>query len=138
MQAGFFEAKTVPLRSVLDLAAAFVMYIILGNISLRLNPVGFYQVTKILVAPTVLCCEAISSRTLPSARVLASVAMLSGGIALATVTDSQVCTGRCGCVCSLHTLTHPPLPAGHVQHARRGDRSSIRALNGPVQHLGVV
>lgn len=112
-QAGLFEAKALPARSLQDLAAAYVAYVVLGNVSLRINPVGFYQITKICIAPTVMVCEAVADRTLPSPQVLASVSMLSVGITLATVTDSQV---RVGITASAPDSRVCALDAARVQH----------------------
>lgn len=47
VQAGMFERKEVPKGKLLPLAAAYVGYIVLCNLNLNLNPVGFYQITKI-------------------------------------------------------------------------------------------
>lgn len=41
---GVFESKRLPLQSTLPLAIAFVGYIVLNNLNLRLNTVSFYQV----------------------------------------------------------------------------------------------
>lgn len=41
---GMFETKAVPPRKLVPLAAAFVAYIVLCNLSLNVNTVGFYQV----------------------------------------------------------------------------------------------
>jgi hypothetical protein len=44
---GFFESKRLPTGSLMQLAAAYVGYIVLCNLSLKVNTVGFYQVMKI-------------------------------------------------------------------------------------------
>jgi solute carrier family 35 protein E3 len=42
--AGMFQHKSLRSRQVLPLAAAYVGYIVLCNLSLKVNTVGFYQV----------------------------------------------------------------------------------------------
>ena len=42
-----FEAKEVPRLKLLPLAAAYVGYIVLCNLNLNINPIGFYQISKI-------------------------------------------------------------------------------------------
>lgn len=54
-----FEPKVVPKLKLLPLAAAYVGYIVLCNLNLNINPVGFYQITKIAGG----CC-----RQLPAGR----------------------------------------------------------------------
>lgn len=56
---GVFTAKHLPVRSTAPLAVAYVGYIVLNNLNLRLNTVGFYQISKIAVAPAVLGLEAV-------------------------------------------------------------------------------
>ena len=46
---GLFETKSLPSLRVMPLAAAFVGYIVFWNLSLQSNPVGFYQLSKIMV-----------------------------------------------------------------------------------------
>jgi solute carrier family 35 protein E3 len=41
---GLFEAKTLPQAKLVPLAASYVAYIVLCNLSLNINTVGFYQV----------------------------------------------------------------------------------------------
>lgn len=86
----FFEVKKIAVKDVIDLAAAYVGYVVLGNLSLKVNTVGFYQITKIMISPVVMVIEVFMTRTLPDKRILMAVALLSAGIAVATVTDDQV------------------------------------------------
>jgi hypothetical protein len=44
LMAGMFQHKSLRARQVLPLAAAYVGYIVLCNLSLKVNTVGFYQV----------------------------------------------------------------------------------------------
>jgi solute carrier family 35, member E3 len=101
MQANVFQPKQVPVKSIIDLAAAYVAYIVLGNLSIQLNPVGFYQITKALIAPAILAVNSVRSGTWPSTEVAASVALLSAGIAIATVTDDQVMSNVLGMLIGL-------------------------------------
>ncbi len=75
---------------ILPLAAAFVGYIVFWNLSLQMNSVGFYQLSKILIAPAIIIIEAIWYSKLPSRLELAAVALLCIGVTLATVSDAEV------------------------------------------------
>ena len=77
---------------ILPLAAAFVGYIVFWNLSLQLNSVGFYQLSKILIAPAIILIEAVWFKKVPTRLELAAVALLCIGVTLATVSDSEVCT----------------------------------------------
>ena len=50
---GLYEPKRLPKLSIAPLAASFVGYIVLNNLNLQMNTVGFYQISKIAVAPAV-------------------------------------------------------------------------------------
>lgn len=52
---GMFEPKALPKLSIAPLAGSYVGYIVLNNLNLQLNTVGFYQISKIAVAPAVRC-----------------------------------------------------------------------------------
>ena len=52
------------------------------------------QVMKIAVAPTVMALDIILFRRLPKPKIMASVFVVCFGIAVATVTDSQVESNR--------------------------------------------
>lgn len=53
---GMFEKKKLPKISIASLAGAYVGYIVLNNLNLQMNTVGFYQISKIAVAPAVSAC----------------------------------------------------------------------------------
>lgn len=48
---GMFEKKVLAKKAVAPLAGAYVGYIVLNNLNLQINTVGFYQISKIAVAP---------------------------------------------------------------------------------------
>jgi hypothetical protein len=50
----FFEMKTLASRQLAILAGSFVFYNAASLINLNVNTVGFYQISKILVTPTVM------------------------------------------------------------------------------------
>lgn len=97
-QFNVFELKQVPRRRLIPLAAAYVGYIVLCNLNLNLNPVGFYQITKIVVAPAVLGIEALWYGRRSSSRVTMAVLVVCLGVALATVTDPQLSSNAVGLV----------------------------------------
>ncbi|KAG2438048.1 hypothetical protein HXX76_005660 [Chlamydomonas incerta] len=93
---GMFQVKSIPQARLVPLAAAYVAYIVLCNLSLKVNTVGFYQVMKIAVAPTVIALELLMFRRVPPARIVASVMVVCLGIGVATVTDTQMVSNIVG------------------------------------------
>ncbi|KAK9830364.1 hypothetical protein WJX72_011308 [[Myrmecia] bisecta] len=98
---GMFEVKAVPKRAVAPLAAAYVGYIVLCNLNLQLNTVGFYQITKIAVAPAVLVAEAVFFGKQASRRVVAAIVLVCLGVGLATITDTQIGSSAAGLLAGL-------------------------------------
>ena len=79
-----------------------------------MNTVSFYTISKVGVAPTVLLLEFLLLGARATPRVIASVAVVCVGIAISTVTDTQV-------PCDTHTSEphlHRAFAGGGRQTAR--------------------
>lgn len=96
LMAGMFKHKRLPQLQLLPLAAAYVGYIVLCNLSLNVNTVGFYQVMKIAVAPTVMFLDLLLFRVIPPIRVVLAVLVVCAGIGIATVTDDKIISNLFG------------------------------------------
>ncbi|KAK9862351.1 hypothetical protein WJX84_007288 [Apatococcus fuscideae] len=94
----FYQPKQLPKLKLLPLALAFVGYVVTQNISLRLNTVGFYQISKISITPGVLVLEAFLFKKYPTTKELLSVLVVCLGVALATVTDTQMGSNMIGVI----------------------------------------
>lgn len=96
LMAGIFQYKKLPQLAVAPLAAAYVGYIVLCNLSLNVNTVGFYQVMKIAVAPTVMVLDLLLFRIVPPVRIVLAVLVVCAGIGIATVTDDKIISNLFG------------------------------------------
>lgn len=85
-----YQPKQLAKLKLLPLALAFVGYVVTQNISLRVNTVGFFQISKIAVTPAVLGLEAMIVKQVPGHMELLSVSMVCLGVGLATVNDTRV------------------------------------------------
>jgi len=63
---------------------------VLCNLNLNINPVGFYQISKIAVAPAVLAIDWIVYNRKPQAKIVMSIAIVCLGVGLATVSDPEM------------------------------------------------
>ncbi|KAF2288929.1 hypothetical protein GH714_000806 [Hevea brasiliensis] len=61
----------------------------LANASLKHNSIGFYQMAKIAVTPTIVLAEFVLFRKFISFKKVLSLVIVSVGVAIATVTDLQ-------------------------------------------------
>lgn len=93
-----YKKKELPKLKVLPLAGAYVGYVVLNNLSLQVNSVSFYQLTKICIAPVVLVMEValLGKRTTP--RIVASVALVCLGVFTATAMDKTMDNSTVGVI----------------------------------------
>ena len=62
-----------------------------------MNSVGFYQLLKIGITPTVVVIQWVGFSRRPTRKALVAIAVLLVGVTLATVTDKQVRPGKGSC-----------------------------------------
>jgi|EP00908_Phaeocystis_cordata_P027111 solute carrier family 35 protein E3 len=87
---GMFTRKAMPFADSFRMAAAGVGSIGFMNISLHLNSVGFYQITKLAIVPATLAAQSLLFGVSTSTKIKLSLSILLLGLGLATVTDVQL------------------------------------------------
>ena len=78
----FFKPVRVPLKQMLPTSAFFVGFLVLGNISLAFNTVGFYQLAKVMTTPFVVLLNFLLFRAYVSRGTLVSIACVCVGVSL--------------------------------------------------------
>ncbi|KAJ4830668.1 hypothetical protein Tsubulata_038779 [Turnera subulata] len=82
-------SKTTPFTSLFSLGVVMSFASGLANASLKHNSVGFYQMAKIAVTPTIVLAEFILFRKTISYKKILALAAVSAGVGVATVTDLE-------------------------------------------------
>ncbi|KAF9616328.1 hypothetical protein IFM89_029104 [Coptis chinensis] len=82
-------SKSTPFSSLLSLGLVMSLSNGLANVSLKFNSVGFYQMAKIAVTPTIVLAEFVLFGKKVSYQKVLALAIVSIGVAVATVTDLQ-------------------------------------------------
>ncbi|WOL13922.1 hypothetical protein Cni_G22702 [Canna indica] len=82
-------SKTTPFSSIFLLGAVMALATGLANVSLQHNSVGFYQMAKIAVTPTIVLAEFMLFSKKVSIQKVITLAVVSIGVAVATVTDLE-------------------------------------------------
>ncbi|XP_077236801.1 nucleotide-sugar uncharacterized transporter 2-like [Tasmannia lanceolata] len=82
-------AKSTPFSSLLALGIVMSLSNGLANVSLKYNSVGFYQMAKIAVTPTIVLAEFVLFQKRVSCQKVLALTVVSVGVAVATVTDLQ-------------------------------------------------
>ena len=136
-RAGAFAAAThVPAagREVLPVAAAYVASIVLSNWSIQANTVGFYQLCKVLITPTLIAVERVWLGRRPSGRALAATGVLLLGIAVATLFDKQLASNAAGAAVGLASTLASAVYQALASHRQRSlglDASQLLHLSMP-------
>ncbi|KAI3446634.1 hypothetical protein Pfo_003299 [Paulownia fortunei] len=81
--------KSTKYSSLLSLGIVMSLSTGLANVSLKYNSVGFYQMAKIAVTPAIVLAEFILFRKRISTQKVLALAVVSVGVAVATITDLQ-------------------------------------------------
>jgi len=88
---GGFKEKHLPDRDRWMIAFVAVGTVLLNNASNEANSVGFYQITKLMIVPTVLVIERLGGTKITlSGSLVLCLCLTSVGVAIATVSDFQV------------------------------------------------
>ncbi|KAM3243300.1 hypothetical protein ACQJBY_055323 [Aegilops geniculata] len=82
-------SKSTPFSSLFALGAVMSLSTGLANVSLKHNSVGFYQMAKIAVTPTIVTAEFMLFKKKVSCQKVITLATVSIGVAVATVTDLE-------------------------------------------------
>lgn len=91
VRAGHFEPKPLPFGDQWRIAGLAVLTVLLNNSSVEANSVGFYQIFKLLIIPTVIVIERIQGvKRSYSWSIIVSLIISSVGVGMATVSDVQI------------------------------------------------
>jgi solute carrier family 35 protein E3 len=88
-QLGLFTPKRAPMQHVLPLCLSFCGFVVLTNLSLQYNSVGFYQIAKIGTTPTVVVLETLYFGKVFSQKTKLSLIPVCLGVLLTSATDIQ-------------------------------------------------
>ncbi|KAF6003418.1 hypothetical protein F1559_004612 [Cyanidiococcus yangmingshanensis] len=87
---GLFERKPCDLRKIAKLAAGAAGFVVLTNLSLQHNSIGFYQVMKVMTTPTIVVIEAIFYQKHLENRLKLALTPVCLGVVLTTTTDFRL------------------------------------------------
>lgn len=86
----WFEPKYMPSRDTWGIAFLAVVTVLFNNSSVEANSVGFYQIFKLLIIPTVMCLEWVHGyKKTYSWQIITSLVISSVGVGMASISDVQ-------------------------------------------------
>jgi solute carrier family 35 protein E3 len=87
---GVFTPKKINIRAVLPICVSFCGFVILTNLSLVYNSIGFYQIAKVGTMPTVMMIQIIFYEMHFSSAIKRCIAVICFGVIIASATDVDV------------------------------------------------
>ena len=85
-----FDFKRIPVLGVMPLSASFCGFVLLTNMSLQYNSVGFFQVCKVLTTPVIVLIQLLVFKKSNSSATLVTLAIICVGVLIATTTDVEL------------------------------------------------
>ncbi|KAA8491973.1 Solute carrier family 35 member E3 [Porphyridium purpureum] len=85
-----FEIKRLPVAKVAKLAAGNMGFVVLTNLSLQYNSIGFYQIMKVMTTPTVVFLEAVFYQKYLENNLKLSLVPVCLGVILTSVSDYRL------------------------------------------------
>ena len=98
-----FKAVRLPLWHMVPISGFFAGFLLLGNLSLAMNTVGFYQLAKIMTTPSVVLLNYLLFRKTVSSSMLASIIAVCLGVAMTNT--KQALTNPFGAVVAVTAFT---------------------------------
>jgi len=87
---GLFQIKKLNWMDVAPLSISFCGFVVLTNLSLQYNTVGFYQIMKVLTTPFIILVEKLYYKKVHDRRIELSLIPVCVGVGLTSATDVQV------------------------------------------------
>ncbi|KAL9667480.1 hypothetical protein QQ045_001841 [Rhodiola kirilowii] len=136
---GYSASKHVPLWELLWFSIVANMSITGMNLSLMLNSVGFYQISKLSMIPVVCVMEWIMNSKHYSREVKISVVFVVIGVGVCTVTDVKVNAKGfiCACVAVLST-SFQQISIGSLQKKYSVGSFELLSKTAPIQALSLL
>jgi len=87
---GVFQAKSLPFKEVFLLSLSFCGFVVLTNLSLQLNSVGFYQVAKTLTTPVIMFIQYQFYGKTQTFEMQMSLLVVIAGVIITVLTDFKL------------------------------------------------
>ncbi|KAJ3114882.1 hypothetical protein HK098_007133 [Nowakowskiella sp. JEL0407] len=87
---GMFERKQLRVKDILGLSSTFCGFVVLTNLSLQYNSVGFYQMAKVLTTPCVVVIQTLFYKMEFSREIKMALTVTCIGVVISSVTDVSI------------------------------------------------
>ncbi|WOL11653.1 hypothetical protein Cni_G20417 [Canna indica] len=136
---GLSVSKHVPFWELFWFSIVANMSITAMNLSLMLNSVGFYQISKLSIIPMVCLMEFLLHNKHYTTRVILSVAVVAVGVGICTVTDVEINAKGLLCACvAVFCTSLQQITIGSFQKKYNVGSFELLSKTAPVQAVSLL
>lgn len=136
---GISVSKQVPLWELLWFSIVANLSITSMNLSLMLNSVGFYQISKLSIIPMVCMMEWILNNKHYTTRVIVSVVVVAFGVGVCTVTDVDINVKGFLCACmAVFCTSLQQITIGSFQKKYNIGSFELLSKTAPIQAVSLI
>jgi len=134
-----FERKRLPLQPVAKLAAGSMGFVVLTNLSLQYNSVGFYQVMKVMTTPTVVVIEALFFAKFLEGPLKLALVPVCAGVVFTAATDFRLnMVGTLFAVAGVLVTSCYQIGAGSLQKSLDCSALQLQLYTAPLSALFIL
>jgi len=136
---GVFEKKALPLKETAKLAAGSMGFVVLTNLSLQYNSVGFYQVMKVMTTPTVVVIEALAFAKVLEVPLRLALVPVCLGVIFTAATDFRLnAVGTAFAVAGVLVTSFYQIGAGTLQRSLDCSALQLQLYTAPMSALFIM
>eukprot|EP00168_Porphyra_purpurea_P018697 TRINITY_DN709_c0_g1_i2.p1 TRINITY_DN709_c0_g1~~TRINITY_DN709_c0_g1_i2.p1 ORF type:complete len:336 (-),score=126.56 TRINITY_DN709_c0_g1_i2:1577-2584(-) len=136
---GVFEKKPLPLKETAKLAAGSMGFVVLTNLSLQYNSVGFYQVMKVMTTPTVVIIEALAFAKVLEVPLRLALVPVCLGVIFTAATDFRLnAVGTAFAVAGVLVTSFYQIGAGTLQRSLDCSALQLQLYTAPMSALFIM
>lgn len=133
---GVFQAKILPVPSVVPLSACFCGFVVLTNLSLKYNSVAFYQMAKVLTTPIVAVIQGMFYGGQMKNGIKATLGLTCLGVLGATLKEVTVSTvGTLVALLSVFVTAWYQVLVGSKQQSLEANSMQLLLYQAPISAL---
>ncbi|KAG2646419.1 UDP-rhamnose/UDP-galactose transporter 2-like [Panicum virgatum] len=136
---GYSVSKPVPLWELVWFSLVANTSITGMNLSLMLNSVGFYQISKLSMIPVVCLMEWVLNSKLYTTKVISAVVVVAAGVGICTVTDVEVNAKGFLCACvAVFCTSLQQITIGSFQKKYNIGSFELLSKTAPIQAISLI
>ncbi|KAJ8903697.1 hypothetical protein NDN08_004798 [Rhodosorus marinus] len=136
---GLYQMKELPLGPTSKLAATSMGFVLLTNLSLQHNSIGFYQIMKVMTTPMIVLIEAVLYKKFLERKLRLALVPVCLGVILTASTDFRLnVPGTIFALSSVVVTSFYQIWSGALQKGLDADALQLQTYNAPLSALFIM